>query len=206
MAVDASALDRLRGCLQRYYLLSGKTISDILDQKGNDLRIQLFRGFWAQKFGGGGTKKTGIAFRELARRAKAGIGTKVRLMFLDGRWGSPPSTDKRGRALSLWSQLVWQEATRRQQGIGVLAVSFLSKRFRDKRGERYLAENKSKTIGTLVRITKTADTFLIHGMTPGLNEISSRYGIKEKAMNAVSKDMEPYISRKLGEAAQKALN
>lgn len=198
---DLSALDRLTRNLHDYELASRKTRSEILDQKGNDLRIQLFRGFWAQKLGGPGGKKKGIAFRELDRRTRAGVGTLVRLRVLDEKWiANMPETTKDGKPLSLWQKLVYQETQRRQSGIGILGVSFLSKRFRNKKGERYLAANVSKTLGELVVISKDEDSFTIRGMTPGMNEIAERYGIKARAINAVSADIEPYLARKFGQA------
>jgi hypothetical protein len=214
MSAYYKALETLSENISKYALVSGLTISEILDKKGNDLRIQLFKGFWNQKFGGKGAKKKDIAFRELARRTKGGLGTLVRLKFLDTQWGEAPSVGKTGRPLSLWQKLVWQETMRRESGIGILGVSFLSKRFRFRKTtdalsglrtvERYSVANVSKTLGELVRISKDAESFTIHGMTPAMNEISERYGIKTAAINAVNADMRPYLDRKFEEAATAA--
>lgn len=207
MSVDASALERLGQNLRDYALVSKLTISEILEKKGNDLRIQLFRGFWDHKMGGKGGKKRGIAFRELARRTKAGIGTFVRLKFLDEKWlAGMPEVTKSGKPLSLWQKLVYQETQRRDAGVGILGVSFLSRRFRQNKDRgQYLVTNNSPTLGSLVTITKTEDSYTVRGMTPGMSKIADRYGIKEAALNKVSDDMEPYLARKFGEAWEKAL-
>ena len=66
---------------------------------------------------------------------------------------APPTTDKNGKQLTLWQKLVWQETSRRQQGIGVLGVSFLSKRWRTKKrltdGVPQVRQNAAIALGTL---------------------------------------------------------
>lgn len=204
MSVDTSPIDVLNHNLSKYAQVSKLTLAQVLDKKGNDLRIQLFRGFWNHKFGNG--KKGGIAWRELAKRSRAGLGTLVRKLFLDSANGTTPETDKRGRRLSLWQRLVAQETMRREAGIGILGISFLSRRFRNKKAgniiQRYTVANVSKTLGELVRISNDGESYVIRGMTPGMKEISERYGIKDVAIGAVNADMLPYLRRKFSEAAE----
>lgn len=202
LTVDVSQLDRLQANLKKYAAVSKKDEDEILNKKGNDLRIQLYRGFKKAKWKGG--KK--IAERELKRRSKAGIGTLVRLKYLTDRYSAnAPKTDKTGKPLSLWQQLVWQETQRRQRGIGLLGVTFLQKRFRYGKEGRYLVENRSRTLGTLVRIEKSQGSFSISGFTPGLVKIAQRYGIVSTAMAAVSADIEVYLNRKMGDTAKRVI-
>lgn len=198
---DTVALSRLESNLRAYASVSKLTISEILGKKGNDLRIQLFRGFYEHKLGGKGAKKTNIAFAELKRRTRLGMGTLVRLKYLSDKWTTGlPDRTKDGKPLSRWQRLVYQETERRTAGIGILGVSFLSKRFRyTNRDGKFLASNNSKTLGTLVTITKTDESYTIEAKTPGMEEVSARYGIRENALNKVSEDMEVYLSRKFGE-------
>lgn len=210
-------LGRLIRNLQDYTLVSKYTFSEVLEKKGNDLRIQLFKLFWDQKFGGPGKRKADVAFRELARRTRAGLGTLVRKLFLDSEVGTPPERSASGRKLSLWQKLVWQEVQRRAHGMGLIAIGLLSKRYRtrakrDSAGkivrdasglamtERWTDVNRSRQLGELVQITKTEDSYSIRGMTPGMGDVAQRYGIYARAMAKVSEDMEPYLARKFGQA------
>jgi hypothetical protein len=202
LTVDASDLARLSRNLKAYKEASRKDWDEILNKKGNDLRIQLFKLFRKAKWKGG--KR--IAERELIKRTRSGQGTLVRLKYLTDRYsGSAPGTDKNGKPLNRWQQLVWQEIQRRQHGIGVLGVGFLQKRWRYKKDSRYLVEQKSRTLGTLVRFEKTPEAFTITGFTPGLAQVASKYGIIPKALAAVSADIEIYLKRKLGETAKREI-
>jgi len=208
-----SELSRLSRNLQDYALASKYTMSEVLEKKGNDVRIQLFKLFWEQKFGGGGKRKSDIAFSELERRSRAGKGTLVRQKILNSDVGTPPDKSRTGKKLSLWQKLVWQETERRSHGIGVIAIGFLSRRYRTRKRinssgqafiERYVDVNRSRALGDLVRITKTEESFSIEGMTPGMAEVASRYNIPTRAMAAVSDDIEPYLARKFGQAFNKS--
>lgn len=177
------------------------TVPEILDKKGNDLRIQLFQEFRKHQFGGTAGRKAPISWQELKRRTQAGIGTIVRDRQLNSRWGSAPSVSASGRKLTLWQKLLWQETIRRQSGIGVLATSFLEKRWRSNNARGpYLVNNVSKTLGVLMTIQKSDTEFRITGYTPGLDVIAQRYGIPDRAFGAVIADLDVYLSRKLSEA------
>jgi hypothetical protein len=194
ITVDTSDVDRFPHRLREYERVSGKTADEVLDKQGNKLRIEIGREFRKVKWKGG--KK--VAQKELRARTRAGKGTKVRLKYLaDDYAGSAPDTDKNGRPLNKWQKLVWQEINRRQAGTGILGISFFNKRWRFSRGERYLAENRSRKLGVLVRITKEKSSFTIEGMTPGLVTVDSKYGIVNKAKNTVSRDIETYLARKM---------
>ena len=208
LIVDATALNRLNKKLIDYYQVLGRlTMPEVLEKKGTDLRLQVWRLFWDQKFGGKGRKKENIPYLELKRRAKAGKGILVRKMEIGG-WGKPPaltSGKKRsGHKLSLWQKLVWQEMERRKSGIGVLAIGFLSKQFqRGFKAPRGKMETTSKAFGPMVRITKEPTSYTIEGFTPYLAELSNRYNIANRAIAEVEKDMDVYLNRKLEEARNK---
>lgn len=197
---DASQLNRLNVRLRQYLDLTKKNEDEVLNKKGNDLRIQLFKLFYAQKFGGKGKKK--IAWKELKDRTKAGRGTYVRQKYLTR---AVPFVDKNGRKLSPWQRLVAQETARRQSGIGLLGVTFLQRRWRYKTETKYLATNVSGQLGPLIEIKKDAGVFSITGFTPGLKRIADRYGILGKALNNVSTDIETYLNRKADEAFKKSI-
>lgn len=198
LLVDTSALNRLNRNLREYARVRyKKTEDEILNQKGNDLRIQLFRGFWAQKWKI--KKGQGGAFKLLQKLSRAGKGFLVRQRRIMAEWsGKIPDKDKRGRTLSLWQKLVAQEALRRQAGVGVLGVSFLRKRWRFNKQGYYLTTNRTKGFGKAVTFLKRQGEFIITGFTPGLRAVADRYGIIGGAINRVSVDIETYLAKKLG--------
>jgi hypothetical protein len=209
LIIDTTALTRLNGKLADYQkVINRLTIPEVLEKKGTDLRIQVWRLFYEQKFGGKGKKKPGIPMLELRRRAKAGIGTLVRNRDLSGKWGAAPDTangkKRQGYKLSLWQKLVWQEMERRKSGIGVLAIGFLSKQFQKgfnlPKGKM---ETTSKVFGPMVRLTKDETSYTIEGFTPYLAELSNRYNIANRAIAAVEKDVDVYLNRKMEEARKK---
>ena len=75
-------LDRLAATLSDYISETGKALDDVLEKKGRDLSIQLFKAFQGKEWGGV-PKKRGIAVEELARRTAARKGTKVRATLLE---------------------------------------------------------------------------------------------------------------------------
>jgi hypothetical protein len=123
--------------------------------------------------------------------------------------------------MSEYQRRVWTELARRQSGIGVLAVSFLLKRWRYRKGDdgkvaRFLVANKTKlgllgdvtfeTIEqrnfknsrTLGRVILGTESVRITGYTAGISAIGNRYGLTGRAFSAVTADMVPYFQRKLG--------
>lgn len=200
--IDATALTRLNQKLAEYASIYTRlTVPEILEKKGNDLRIQLFKLFRAFRYGKG---KKGIAWAELERRSKAGRGTFVRLRTLSNRWGSPPEMTAAGKRkpykLSQWQKLVWQETDRRQAGIGVLAIGFLSKdRQKGFKGPK-LTRNESKELGTLVEISANEHSYTISGFTPGLVAVANKYDIANRALAEVEEDLDRYLNRKHEEA------
>lgn len=209
--VDIVGGDALQRSLQDYVRLGKKLPEDVLNKKGNDLRIQLYRLFRERRWAGG----KNVAHREVRARAAQGRGTLVRSKTLEMS-GAPEKTKSRRGAqsvpLTLWQKLVWQESERRQKGIGVLGVSFLMKRWRVKQGARYLARNTSRKLGDLMTMelksneqgpTAADGTFTLTGYTPGMRRVSDRYGILQRAKAAIVADMAPYLQRKAAELARK---
>jgi hypothetical protein len=215
LTIDATALNRLNAKLVDYQKVYQRlTIPEVVEKKGTDLRLQCWKLFWENKFGGKGRKKYGIAFAELKRRGKARIGTYVRERSLLSNWGAPPDVTagrkRKGTKLSTWQKLVWQETTRRQSGVGVLAVGFLSKKFQRgwKNPTIFKEANLSKTLGKLVEIdfgiTLTGASYTISGFTPYLADLANKHNIANRAIAEVEKDMDKYLNRKFEEAKQKA--
>lgn len=195
---DLSDISRLNRNLKAYVTVRHKkTTDEILNAKGADLRIQLFKGFFGQRW----KKGAKGGFRLLKSLVAQGRGILVRLMTLVSPWdGKVPQTDKKGRALNLYQKLVAQEILRRQSGVGVLGASFLGKRWAFKNNERFLIVNKTRGFGTAVTFEKKDDAFIITGFTPGLARVASKYGLLNRALNKVSLDIEKYLAGKLGPA------
>jgi hypothetical protein len=194
MSADVRDILRLQRNLKEYARVRAKVSKDeILNKKGNDLRIRLFRGFWSHRW------KKREAKNLLKNLLGSGKGIHVRLMQLVAPWaGRIPATDKKGRPLNDYQKLVAQEVLRRASGIGILGVSFLRKRWRYRKEGRYLTENRTRGFGRAVSFQKTDDEFIITGWTPGLARVAAKFGILGKAIREVSADLETYLSRKLG--------
>lgn len=197
--VDAREIERINRNLRIYMNLRYKKSEDeILTQKGNDLRIKLFRGFWAHRF----LDKKARKFSADALRGflQTWQGIRIRLSHLISPWDSRvPSVDKNGRPLSLHQKLVAQEVMRRMSGSGVLGVSFLGKRWRFNRKEgSFLVTNKTNKLGTAATFQKRQGEYIITGFTRGLGRIAEKYGILSDALAVVSSDIEQYIAKKLG--------
>lgn len=195
--VDTKEIDRINRNLTTYAKLRYKKSEDeIVNQKGNDLRISLAKLFLAQRWTNGAK---GGAFKLLKTLAATGRGVLVRLMRLVSPWSSQvPSVDKNGRALTMWQKLVGQEMIRRGAGVGVLGVSFLRKRWAFKNNDKFLIENRTKGFGKAVTFEKQEHAFVITGFTPGLGRVAAKYGLLTKALARVSADIEKYLSKKLG--------
>lgn len=191
---DVRDVLRVQRNLQEYARVRSKISKDeILNKKGNDLRIRLFKGFWSRRW------KKNAARGLLKTLVAAGKGIHVRLLRLVAPWsGRIAATDKKGRPLSGWQQLVAQEVMRRQSGIGVLGVSFLRKRWRYKKEGAYLTENRTRGFGRAVTFRKTESEFSITGWTPGLARVAQKFGILGEALRGMSADLEAYLTRKIG--------
>jgi hypothetical protein len=208
--VDASEVDRLNRNLQAYVALSGRAADEVVRKKGEDLRIQLAREFFRQRWKGG----RGVAWREFKGRVRAGEGTLVRLKSVSSRFLAAsgkelPATDTRGRPLSSWQQLVWQEIARRQHGVGALGATFLVHRWQHSGGERKLVANRSRLTGSYHKraldIVLRDGAYTLEAKTPGIAAVGSRYGLITKALASVNADTEKYLTRKMEEAAKLAL-
>lgn len=196
LTVDVRDMFRLQRNFKEYVKVYKKSEDEILNKKGNDLRIQLFKGFWAQRWKKG---NKGGAFKLLKALVAAGKGVYVRLMRLVEPWASQlPDKTKSGKPLNIRQKLVAQEMMRRQAGVGILGVSFLRKRWAYRKESRYLTTNSTRGFGKAVTFEKRDGEFIITGFTPGLARVAQKYGIINGAIRKVSADIETYLARKLG--------
>lgn len=206
-------LARLNQGLRLYAQLARKTMDEVLEKKGRDLGIQLYRGFRGVRW-----KGKGIAYREFRRRLRAGQGTRVRTREILDKWKARiPLVQnvtkrgiRRGRVAtdtyptSQWQRAVAQELARRQAGQGALAASFLWMRRRSSqaRGTYYVRNKTGRPLGY---VEKGAEYFRIVSLQPGADVVDQRYGIVARAAATVMSDMAPYIDRKQREAAYRAM-
>jgi hypothetical protein len=197
--VDASELKRVSRNLEAYAKVRYKRTEDqILNDKGTDLRIQLFRQFFSHRFILKKAKNTALAgvIRSLVA---GGRGIRVRLQALRSPFDAKiPSEDKNGRPLTMRQKLVAQEVLRRIVGSGVLGVSFLGKRWRFNKKGAYLVQNKTNTMGVSATFEKKDGQYIISGFTPGLARVASKYGVLSNALAVVSSDIENYLRKKIG--------
>lgn len=158
---DAATLDRWQRVFAAYATRNKRGLSELIAKKGRDLGIKLHDGFKEVQFGGD-PKQRGLARLQLAQRAAAGRGTKLRpelakryrsarkdLTFSVRSFGQAKryAGDKadrmeaqrdgqaaRRRRAALWQKIVGAEVALRQSGIGVMAASFLM--FRKRAGSQ----------------------------------------------------------------------
>lgn len=202
--VDTREISRINRNLEVYMSLRKVTEDRILTDKGIDLRIKLFRLFFAHRWA---EMKKGKGSAILKNLTIGGKGIRVRLMRLISPWDSKiPATDKNGKALSMWQKLVAQEVMRRAAGIGILGVSFLGRRWRFNKKGAYLVTNKTNRLGVAATFEKRDGQYIISGFTPGLRRIADKYGILSDALALVSANIEEYLARKLGPEFLKTLH
>lgn len=201
---NAQQIDRLNRNLRDYIALSKKTTAEIVSQKGNDLRIKMFRAYRSHRWGAG-KMQGGIALREFRQRGgriKVRSGLKIE---------HAPETTKSGVKLNTQARKVWEELRLRQLGIGVLAASFLVRRWNRKATK--LIRNVTGARNSLLAefsfdagpLSDTA-TWQANGFVPGLDKVSGRYRISATAMAAVSADIEKYLARKQEQAMRSTLS
>lgn len=199
-----ASLSRLNDALGLYAAYAKGSVDEILAKKGNDLRIQLYTGFRDAKW-----KGDNIADIEMRRRAAQGRGTLIRKATYENPGAPPPGLNKR-------QAIVWREVQRRQAGVGILAVSWLLRRWRYRKTGKYLTANKagpnaigsvtstteSAELGILAKVEQRPGSLRLTGMTPGMAEVANRYAIVSSALDRVTNDMMPYIRRKLDAEAR----
>lgn len=203
--VDATELDRLNRRMAEYVKASKRTTSYLLDKKGNDLRIALFQEFKEAAWSKTKSNRKSIAFKEFAQRVQQGVGTLVRIKQVMPQYQIPTEAKGTGRKLNWYQRAVMQELIRRTMGIGVLAASFLTKRYRFKGGERYTADVKLKNGQKAITIIKTDEAFQIDGFTPGMGRVAERRGILGKAMRKVSDDIDVYFAKKHADVLERLI-
>ena len=211
-------LGALHDTLLAYEVASKKSLADILHSKAYDVRVQLFRGYWAQRYRGtrkGSAESKGVAFSQMRQRARQGSGISLRGAIVPGakapieyyqrrKLRGAHGTTRRLRvpiSMSTYQRNVWTELARRQQGVGVLGVAFLMQRWKKNvapTSPRQVFEQTDYHRKVLGRATLSPSAASIEGLVPGQTEISSRYGILAAALKNVRQDTEVYLSKHLG--------
>lgn len=197
VTIDTSDLDRLNRNLKDYAKIRYKMTEDeILNKVGNDLRVKVFKEFWAKRWKPGKANVSTMA----RKMAAGGKGFHVRTNQLVSHWDSRiPKETRRGNPLNMRQKLVAQELLRRRAGSGLFGVAFLRRRWRYKKERKYLAKNfHTGKIGDAASFRKRDGSFEIEGLKDGMGEVASRYGIENRALRATSANVEVYITRKLG--------
>jgi hypothetical protein len=197
--------------LRRYMEFTRALPDDVLEKKGRDLGIRLFRGFRARQYGGP-QRNAGIARRDLAARTVAGQGTKVRASLMKeylaereklrseiksfvGPQNAKGELRSIKRRVALWQSFVGREIGIRQRGIGVLAVSFLwfRRRSSQAKGTYYVKNRTGRPLGY---VEKGEGFLQIVSQAAGINEVNDRYGVVDRALGESAQDMMAYIRRK----------
>ncbi len=201
LQVDTSDIERFSRLLMEYAQTARRAPARVAIKKGEDIRVQLYREFWALRM-------RADVFEEAKVRSAAGRGTLVRLRelsdkFITGAGLTAPTQDSSGRALSRWQQLVWQELERRKLGRGMLGKTFvLVKRQREALrklstppGEHGTEDAvPSLTFGRRhIRVNVSEDGYELSADTSGLSKIGNRYGVLGRAMQNVVSDTEKYL-------------
>jgi hypothetical protein len=215
-------IGRLNEELELYSKLSRLTAQQVVDKKGIDLNIKLFRGFWALRIKNGRNAWKGPMFDQAAAR---GWRTKLRKRVVEDepylsiyqfgyfsrrvkrKKGTGTKTEKQRSRRGL---LVAQELARRQRGAGLLGITFLQRRWRSNQAQgRFLAVNKSRGLGTLAMMEsgplEDGAFFRLRVFTPCIDTVGEGLGIFATAIRQVREDTTVYLVRKQMEALRKAL-
>jgi len=201
----------------------------VLRKKGTDLRIKLMREFKKQRWRRG---KGDGPWIEARKRKRQGKGTKVRpnvaakakignfrlgKLTSMGAAGTVPLT-KAGKPMNRRQAAVWLELKTRQRGIGLLGASLLEQRYqsgklvanivggkwRDGTAQTQTIVGASRNLGMMHKTTIRPNLYLIEDFVGGTDVVDRRYGLVNKALGAVSADMDKYFQRKLTEAQRYA--
>ncbi|RME67490.1 MAG: hypothetical protein D6781_13095 [Verrucomicrobia bacterium] len=212
--------DRLAAALRTYARVTGRDAQEVLDRKGRDLGIQLFRAFRSRQWGGHprATRGRTLARLEADARARRGRGTvlrpslqreyerELRAASVKGATGR---RRVRGRRLNLRQKYVGRELSLRGRGLGVLAASFLwfRRRASSARGVYYVRNRTGRPLGQVQRgrdfLRITATYRDARGRYPHAL-VSNRYGLVAGAVRAVRADTESYLRRKQQESVRRA--
>jgi hypothetical protein len=195
--ISVPALPAFNRALVDYIKVTGKLPAEVVAKKGVDVRIQMHREMKKHSYRKG---RKGGAWREQKRRFKSGAGILVR-----DRTFQPAGVDKNGRTLNRWQRAVKGEVERRERGVGLLAATFLDRRWRKPRKGSYLSENRSRSLGRLMVTQQTPTAFTITATTPGVETVANRYGVVDRALSVATADLNKYLTRKANEAAQATL-
>lgn len=204
-----STLSLFNSALTRYITAhqGRKSVEDIMEKKGRDLGIRLFRGFRERQWGGPGRRSRTLARQELDARVAQGRGIRVRRAIMDdylaaratlrGRQQGKELTGARiEQRTRLWRSFVGRELAARQRGIGVLGASFLwyRKRSSQAKGTYYVLNRSAKyPLGGVER----GDGFLrIFGETAGLAAVDARYDLVARALADATADIEKYFEQR----------
>lgn len=214
-------LGRLNEELALYLKLSKLSVQEVVDKKGRDLGIKLFKGFWRLRTKGSANPFAGPMFTLAKAR---GWRTRVRTRAIEVepylsiqkqgffmrrvmRKGVEKDVKSRRSRRGL---AVAQELSRRQHGAGLLGVSFLQRRWRSRSNGRYLAVNKSKKLGMLSTVESgpSADGafYRIVNYTPGIDTVGGGRGLFATAIREVRQDTAVYLVRKQMQALRRSLN
>lgn len=225
-------LDALSATLRDYIDVSRKNPTEVIHKKAYDLNIKLHQGYWAERWKGskkGAMESKGIAFTQMRHRAKQGWGTMLRPnLHVSGdapmsyyqRRGKGRNKKRHQVAMSQHHRATWTELSLRQQGIGVLGVAFLQKRWRNSSTGRQLVENKTRAARDLFagarvweqggetgkllgRATLAANSATIEGFVPGHSKIGGSRSILQIALRNVRQDTETYLVRKQRESFER---
>lgn len=200
-----SNLSQFNSALARYLAAhqGRKSVDDLMEKKGRDIGIRLYRGFSARKWGGAGQRPRDLARRELDARVVQGRGIRLRSAIMRDYLAARSTlrAKQQGKELtgarieartSLWRRFVGRELAARQRGIGVLAASFLWYRTRSShaRGTFYVRNRSRQVIGG---VDRDENTFRIHADTPGLEVVNARHQIVATALADATADIEEYF-------------
>lgn len=222
--IETAPLNNLLRKLEAYQLVSGKSIEDVLEKKGRDLGIRLYKGFTEVKWGGPG-KHPGLARAELAARTAAGRGTRVRPSLLVQYRGRRQELNTAVRSIgqrlsqrnfrgtldqwsglreqraavrkeraSLWQMTVGREISARQSGIGALAAAFLWYRSRTSQA-RGTYYVRNHTGSPIGYVDRGTGFFRIVSDVKATDVIDRRFGISTKAITGAIEDIEVYLAR-----------
>jgi len=227
---DFGSLEKFAGALNGYMATHPTRVAEMLQKKGNDLGIRLFRGYAAHKWGGPG-KNAGLAVAEARARGQAGRGTvlreKLQDIFDQGRADLTRDVRSAGQrkrtaerhgvaGIGLRQQQLERGKTARENRAALWSKVLATELSLRQSGIGALAASflwsrkRNNSQGTRVvtnrtgkpagAVTVTADSMEIKATAGGIADVGMRYGIVDTALSESADDMLKYLAERNWEA------
>ena len=189
LEINTPSADRFSQLLGKYLELNKRNAGELVAKKAKDVAIQLYRA----------TAKNAPSRQEIATKVKA-QGWRVKRKA--GAW--PLKAGEKKGSTGPLHRMQASVIGRRQKAIGTAASGWLPavNKFGGSAGKRLVQVKNPRGTVTIEGMGTGSPKITIANQTPGIAYMQKKFNLTRTAFNAASKDMVPYIRKKLDETAQ----